>query len=39
MNNLIKDDYLLVSQNYFASDIEKGLEVLRQKFRVSHQIP
>ena len=39
MNHLIKDDYLLVSQNYFASDIEKGVEALREKFRAAHQIP
>lgn len=38
MKHLVKDDHLLVSQNYFASDVEKGVEALRENFRASHKI-
>ena len=38
MKHLIKDDHLLVSQEYFASDIEKGCEALRESFRAAHKI-
>lgn len=33
LKHLLKDDYLLVNRRYFAADIEKAVEVIRNQFR------
>ena len=38
MKHLLEDDHLLVSKRYFASDVEKAVEGIRDKFRAKHGI-
>eukprot|EP00347_Sterkiella_histriomuscorum_P003435 403364304 len=35
---LIKEESLYVNKNYFAADLEKGIEKVRREFREKHQI-
>jgi len=38
LSNLLKEESLMVSQRYFATDLEKGIQNLRQQFREAHGI-
>ena len=38
MNHLLEDDHLLVNRRYFAADVEKAVEGMRNKFRAKHGI-
>jgi len=38
MKGLDKGDHLLVNNRYFAADMEKGIEKLRQDFRTKNKI-
>lgn len=33
LSNLLRDESLMVSQRYFAADLEKGIENIRSNFR------
>jgi hypothetical protein len=33
LKKLLKDDYLLTNRRYFASDMEKAIEEIKNKFR------
>lgn len=35
---LLKDESLYINKNYFASDLEKGIDKVRTSFREKHQI-
>ena len=39
MKHLVEDDYLLVNRRYFTTDVENGVESMRNKFRAAHGIP
>ena len=38
MKKLLKDDHLLTNRRYFASDMEKAIEEIKNKFRAKHNI-
>jgi len=38
LKHLAKDDYLLTSKRYFAADMEKAIEGIRDTFRAEHKI-
>lgn len=33
---LVKDNSLYLNKNYFAADMEKGIDVVRKNFRAKH---
>ena len=39
MKKFLKDDYLLINKRYFATDMEKAIESIRDEFRAEHNIP
>jgi menaquinone-dependent protoporphyrinogen IX oxidase len=38
MKDLVKDDSLMVSNRYFATDLEKGIESIRDEWRQKNEI-
>lgn len=38
LNHLLHDDYLLTNTRYFATDMEKGIEKIRDEFRSQNRI-
>lgn len=38
LKHLLHDDYLLTNQRYFATEMERGIESLRENFRTEHNI-
>jgi menaquinone-dependent protoporphyrinogen IX oxidase len=38
MKDLVKDDSLMVSNRYFATDLEKGIESIRDEWRQKNEV-
>uniref|UniRef100_A0A7S3MRE3 lipid-A-disaccharide synthase n=1 Tax=Strombidium inclinatum TaxID=197538 RepID=A0A7S3MRE3_9SPIT len=38
LKHLLKDDYLLTNQKYFATDMERGVQAIRSNWRAQHNI-